>query len=65
MQNNFNQSSIKINKKSHIFFQYNKNKLDFNKKDRNNINTPTKINVNRYSKNVVINKKEKKRACKK
>ena len=65
IQNNFNQPSIKINKQSPKVIQYNTNKFPFNKKDRNNINTPTKINVNKYSKNLIINKKEKKRTCKK
>lgn len=65
IQNNINQPSIKINKQSPKFNQYNTSKSPFYKKDRNNINTPTKINVNKYSKNVIINKKEKKKTCKK
>ena len=65
IHNNFNQQSIKINKHSPKFIQYNTSKFLFNNMDRNNINTPTKINVNKYSKNLIINKKEKKRTCKK
>ena len=65
IQNNFNHVTIKIKRQSPKFIQYNTNKFPFNKKDRNNINTPTKINVNKYSKNLIINKKVKKRTCKK
>ena len=65
IQNNFNQTTIKIKRQSPKFIHYNTNKFPFNKKDRNNINTPTKINVNKYSKNLIINKKVKKRTCKK
>ena len=65
IEENVNQPSININKQSPKFIQYNTSKFPFYKKDRNNINTPTKISVNKYSKNLIINKKEKKKTCKK
>ena len=57
--------SIKINTNNSKLMHLNTCKSTFYKKERNNVDTPTKINVNKYSKNIFINKKEKKRTCKK
>lgn len=57
--------SIKINSQNSKLYHLKTNKSPFYIKERNNINTPAKINVNKYSKNKIITKKEKKKTCKK
>ena len=43
----------------------NTSKPNFLIKERKNVDTPTKINVNKFSKNLGIKKKDKKKFCKK
>ena len=57
--------SIKINMNYSKLMHINTGKPNFLGKERKNVNTPTKINVNKFSKNLGIKKKEKKNHCKK
>ena len=65
IQKNIENLSIKIKIKQSKLAQLNNSKSTILKKERNSIDTPTKINVNKYSKNIVILRKEKKKTCKK
>ena len=57
--------SIKINMNYSKLLHINTSKPNFLIKERKNVDTPTKINVNKFSKNLGIKKKDKKKFCKK
>jgi hypothetical protein len=59
------QESIKINMNYSKLLHINTSKPNILIKERKNVDTPTKINVNKFSKNFGIKKKEKKKICKK
>ena len=65
IQKNLEPISIKIKTQKPKLTHLNTSKSIFLTKEKNSIDTPTKINVNKYSRNIVINRKEKKKTCKK
>ena len=65
IQKNIEHISIKIKTQKSKLAHLNTSKSNFLTKEKNSIDTPTKINVNKYSRNIVQNKNENRKTCKK